>query len=150
MPKTGDKRTPTSWSEVHDKRWLRSEHLQGKKPTLKISEVHQEVLDQGSGPYETLIRFEGKEKELVLNVTNKKCLRALFGDRPQEWVGCRIVLCTEQTHSPDGVCEGIRIWGSPDIETDVKVSERLGRGRLTRTLKRTGNGGSPSTSRSGK
>lgn len=148
MGKTGQRRKPTTWDEIDPKRWLRAETLQDKPRTLKISELYQEVLDEGSDDWETIISFEGKTRELVLNATNKRLLKAMFGKKPQEWVGHNVTLQPEMVDAFGERVEAVRVAGSPDIRADIRVDEPFGRGRLRRVLMKTKRNGSPATSRS--
>lgn len=143
-----NRRKPTTWDEIDPKRWLRAETLQDKPRTLKIDALYQEVLDEGTDNWETIISFEGKTRELVLNATNKRLLRAMFGKKPQEWVGHSVTLQPELVDAFGERVEAVRVAGSPDIAADIRVDEPFGRGRLKRTLHPTKRNGSPPTSRS--
>jgi hypothetical protein len=147
VAKAGRRRKPTTWDEIDPKRWLRAETLQDKPRTLKISALYQEVLEEGTEDWETIISFERTAKELVLNATNKRLLKAMFGKKPQDWVGHNVTLQPEMVDAFGERVEAVRVAGSPDIAADIRVDEPFGRGRLKRTLTKTKRNGPP-TSRS--
>ena len=58
--------------------------------TLEISGATQEMLPEpgkSTKVQKNVITFKGKKKRLVLNVTNTKKLRALFGNKVADWIG---------------------------------------------------------------
>jgi len=61
--------------------------------------------------------------QLVTCKTNGLCLKAMFGDRLQNWVGKRVTLFPGEWNGEP--C--IRVWGSPDIPADISVDIRLPR-----------------------
>jgi hypothetical protein len=123
-----------SFYDLDSSRWLKEEHLQGKQVTLKIKKVKyvDTVDDDGKKKRETIIYFEKTDRHMGCNVTNRQCIRGMFGIKVKaDWVGKRIVLFPTLTPvynrseklMEDKPC--IRIWGSPDITEDIVVTVTL-------------------------
>ena len=67
------------WSDFE--RYLKGEHLGGKKPVVVIEEVViEETHAGGKAEDKPVAYFVGKQKGLILSPTNQRTLRALFGD----------------------------------------------------------------------
>ena len=113
--------------------YLKHQHLRGHEVTLKIERVGRREIQQPDKtwkiePYVIFHRTEKMEAmripaKLTLNVTLRKSLEAMFGDRDIQgsWVGKRVTLFTGRDFRPDikqiGPC--IRFKGSPDITAPV-------------------------------
>ncbi len=123
-----------SFYDLDSSRWLKEEHLQGQKVTLKIKKVTyiDTTDDEGKPKRETIIAFSGTDRHLGCNVTNRQCIRGMFGIKVKaDWIGKRIVLFPTTTKMYSKEAGGmvdrpcIRIWGSPDIEKDMVVTINL-------------------------
>lgn len=81
--------------------YLKQEDLQGRTPTVVISQVgFEDVKDTDSGRTEKklVMHFSGKDKALILNRTNCEALEAITGtDDFAGWVGHSVVLFTDPT-----------------------------------------------------
>lgn len=64
-------------------------------------------------------------KPWVCNVTNCRCLVAMFGDETDRWIGKRVTVYIERIMSFGEWVPGVRIKGSPDITTPVSVTLKL-------------------------
>lgn len=73
------------------------------------------------------IRLREYSKPWVCNVTNTKCLIAMFGEENIEkaWVGKRVTVYAERVMSFGEWTLGVRIKGSPDITSPVSLRLRL-------------------------
>lgn len=79
------------WSDFE--RYLKGEHLQGKKPVVTIVEVVIEPTHANAKPEDKpVLYFQGSKKGLILSPTNMRTLRALFGDEMSACVGKRVQL----------------------------------------------------------
>jgi len=95
--------------------WLSSEDLYGLgdvKVTIARVHRHHDV-EFDAGRKEKIVHaleFVGKEKQLVINATNRKMLMFRFGREVTQWVGKQIVLYVDDNVRLAGkkVC-GIRI-----------------------------------------
>ena len=84
--------------ELWPDKWLRAEHLQGKRPTVAIEAVTVEPLynprSKKSEP-KLVVAFYGKSLRLILNKTQAHNLATVCGtDDYTTWVGHRVVLST--------------------------------------------------------
>ena len=67
------------WSDLE--KYLKGEHLRGKKPTVTIAEIaFEEMHATGKAEQKPVCYFREGKKGLVLSPTNQRTLRALFGD----------------------------------------------------------------------
>jgi hypothetical protein len=122
---------PIDWEELYPGRFLKAADFKGQKVTLTIARVKIDELEGDKGPQiKGVIGFQKTEKEWALNKTNGICLKDMFGKKVQEWVGKRVTLFASVIES--GRFKGddcIRVWGSPDIETEHEVTIQLPRKR---------------------
>jgi len=101
--------------------WLASEDLMdlGQDVIVEIEKVRHykdAVFDDGRKEEVWSLKFKGKQKELVLNATNRKKLVSMFGTtKVPEWVGKKITLYVE---------DGIRKPGGKRGETTTGIRIR--------------------------
>lgn len=69
--------------------YLKAADLQGRSVPVRMSHVDMEDI---GGDVKPVLRFEGKEKGLVLNKTNSSNIALLYGDETENWRGREIVL----------------------------------------------------------
>ena len=95
--------------------------------TAKILEVRlEDVEDEAKGKKRKgSILLEGHEKPWLSNVTNTKCLVAMFGDETDRWKGKRVTLYAERVMAFGEWTLGVRLRGSPDIAQPVSVRIKL-------------------------
>lgn len=89
------------------------------------------------------IRLREYPKPWVCNVTNTKCLIAMFGEENIEkaWVGKRVTVYAERVMSFGEWTLGVRIKGSPDIANPVSLRLKLRKKKeQTLTMQPTGRG----------
>jgi hypothetical protein len=119
---------PVDFDQLYPGRFLKSGDLLGKKVTVTIDNVAIDELEGEKGKrIQGIIYLRGKDKQIVLNKTNGLCLKAMFGRKLSEWLNKRITIYQSQTRFGSDTVDCIRIWGSPDIECDMKVTINLPR-----------------------
>lgn len=81
-------------SEIYQSPWLSAVDLRGQRVTVTIAGVDVRKFKQrdGTKPLKVVIRFHGKEKQLVLNQTQARELAGLFGDDIDGWPGHAVAL----------------------------------------------------------
>ena len=92
------------WEALFDKNYLRWFHLQGQDCVVEISKVEPRVemtLRGGIKTKKPVVWFKGKEKPLVLNVTNANSIADMLGPKPSKWIGGRVCLYTTTTKMYD-------------------------------------------------
>ena len=132
---------PTQYDELFPGRFLKAGELGGRAATVTISAVDKESLpqDKGGEKVRGIISFKGRDKQWVLNNTNGQCLKAMWGDQPQQWVGHRVTLVSEQVYLGREKVNAVRVKGSPELTKPLDVVIRLPRRKdVTRTLVPTG------------
>lgn len=91
-----------------DSPWLTNEDIPHDRDVVATIEkvvVRRNLAMQGGREKRVAlsIAFTGKDRELLLNATNRKVLAALFGANTGEWFGKKVVLYVEQdVRRPDG------------------------------------------------
>jgi hypothetical protein len=75
--------------------YIKTEDLQGREHLLTIDTVEiGSVNNQETGKPEdkAIIFFKGKNKGMVLNVTNWDTLEEMYGEDSDDWQGCPMIL----------------------------------------------------------
>lgn len=118
---------PTVYDHLFPGRFLKAGLLLGKKVTLSIKDVDTEQLEgeDGKKQVKAILSFKETPMQHVMPKTNALCLKAMFGQNLADWVDKRITIF-ESTWNNEPC---IRVWGSPDIEADMKVTIQLPRRR---------------------
>lgn len=96
--------------------WLASEDLDGLgdvEVTIEAVYQHKDAVMQDGRKQPKLfaVKFTGKERQLVLNATNRKTLAARFGSDCKAWKGQKVFLCVKDgvRNPAGGTTKGIRI-----------------------------------------
>lgn len=131
---------PKSFDELYPGRFLKAGLLDGQKVTYTIRDVDLEELqgEDGKAKQKAILHFAETQMSLVCCKTNGVCIKAMFGARLADWQGKRVTLFPDIWNGEP--C--IRVWGSPDIEADMRVQVALPRRKpFERTLRRVDAGG---------
>ena len=129
---------PIDYDELFPGRFIKSGEFKGRKVTLEITEVDTDELPcKGGKKVKGVVAFKQTPKQWVLNRTNGECMKAMFGRRPQEWIGKRVILYP----APYEGDTAIRVWGSPDIERETDVTIELPQKRPFKMTMHTSAGG---------
>jgi hypothetical protein len=126
-------------------KYIKAVSLGGKDRTVTITGVKVEELEKDDKTKEQrgLVALAETTKKWVLNVTNVKCLIALFGRETNNWVNKRVTLYPERNEMSDSGF-AIRVRGSPDIKADIRFVLKLARKKpRTVVLKAIGKNGAP-------
>lgn len=107
--------------------YLSATELGEKKPTLVISRVNVAKVedDKGKARDRPILFFSGVERGLVLCKTNALLLSAMFSEETDAWTGKKVTIHSEMVQVGPERKLGVRIYGSPDISKEVKVSIKL-------------------------
>ena len=122
-------------AEMRDSPWLSAEDLvpaPGKQATVTIERVmkYRNVqFDKGrSKPEAYALKFAGKQRELVLNATNRKKLVELFGPKVDDWKRQKVSLYVSSTTLAGKTVPCIRIRepapAKPEQEKTMDQLER--------------------------
>jgi hypothetical protein len=90
---------------AHDSAWLTAEELtKGKDQKVVVEKVlfYDEIeFEMGRKEKNKLaLKFRGKDKELVLNATNRKVMVRMHGNVTTNWKGKEVALFVTQTRKP--------------------------------------------------
>lgn len=122
---------PADWDELYPGRFLKAGELGDRKVTLTIASVDTEELEGDKGKkVKGIIAFERTPRQLALNRTNGVCLREMFGRKLDAWPGKRVTLFAAEWNGEP--C--IRVWGSPDITSDMSIEVALPRRKPTKMV----------------
>lgn len=97
--------------------FLKSTDLNRKQPLVKIKSVNtRDFSDEAGTKTKPIIEFEGKDKMMVLNVTNTRRLVEAFGKDSDKWIGKEVQLYVEDTQ----MGPGLRLRAElPDFDDDI-------------------------------
>ena len=84
--------------------WLKRDDLQGKTVKLTITDQCEKTFadDDGEEEVKVMISFSETDKALVLNPTNCKALKDVYGSDSENWRGVQVELFTEPSSFGDG------------------------------------------------
>jgi len=115
---------PKTFADLYPSRFIKPDHLLKGPRTYTIKSYHIEVLETEKGPQKkVIVSFHETSMEWVCPTVNGVCLRAMFGDDLDDWIGKRVTLYATdkimQLPSRKGQ-PAIRVYGSPDITEPVR------------------------------
>jgi len=124
-----DVRKPVDYDELFPGRFLKAGLFKGQAVTLTIAAVVLEDLPTNEGGNKTrgVISFRESKKQLVLNSTNGQCIAAMFGRKPQAWIGHKVTFMPDRDRFGCEMVDCIRVKGSPELEQDMEIEVRLPR-----------------------
>jgi len=98
-------------SMMDEKEYLFAFDLQGREVTVTIEKISggEVIGDKGKKSKKPVAKFEGKEKKLILNVTNCKTIAQLYGNDTAAWAGKKIMLYATTTQNGGETVECIRV-----------------------------------------
>jgi len=129
----------TTFDDLYPSRFLRACDLKGRRVQLTIERIDREELvqDDGTKKKKPIVWFEEKRKDIdeqagiVLCKTNGLLLQSMFGPKLENWPGKRVFIGPDVWNRDP--C--IRVFGSPDIDSDRSVQITLPRRKpFTRKL----------------
>lgn len=133
-----------TYDQLYPGRFIKAGEFNGRPVTLTITSVTLDTLEKEDGTEreQPIVSFAETKRQWVLIKTNAQCLRAMWGDAVDEWIGKRVTLYPERDTSglsDSGLC--IRVKGSPDLAEPIEATIKLPRRRpVERRLVPTTNG----------
>ena len=95
--------------------YLKAADLQGREVEVKMSFVDMQEVDNEMKP---ILRFQGKDRGLVLNKTNANTITDLYGDETEAWEGKPIILFPTTTDFQGRSVKCIRVKGIRQADID--------------------------------
>ena len=87
--------------------YLKAEDLKGRRVDVVISSANVEVIQDVE---KIVLSFEGKEKKLVLNITNARMIADLLDATDTEaWIGKEITLRPDKTNYQGNLVDCLRV-----------------------------------------
>lgn len=110
--------------------WLASEDIGAAQVRVVIEavEIYKGVeFDQGRVEESIgALKFQGKEKRMILNSTNRKALVNLYGMETRDWIGKPVLLVVDTKVRMMGkIVAGLRIKPAPDSVRNISKGESL-------------------------
>lgn len=96
---------------MHDYKWLKCVHLQGKEWTLLIESVEAGTVEgeKGRKSAKPVLRFKGVKLPFAISKTDTKTLVGLYGPKASQLVGKLVTLYPTTTTLSGSTVECIRI-----------------------------------------
>lgn len=98
--------------------YLKADDIGRSRPRVTVGEVHLKEFTESDGAtkQKLVLMFKGKDKGMVLNITNTKRMAESYGKDSDAWIGKEIELYSEDT--PMG--PGLRLTPEPaDFSDDI-------------------------------
>lgn len=100
-------------SDVYGGNWMTADDLQGREANVTIESVS--IHDMNDGKKKAALHFVGKDKALLLNVTNGNTIAEMFGtDEMDDWEGKRIRLYVAKVDFQGKRVPAIRVKEAPN------------------------------------
>lgn len=93
-------------SQAFPSNYLKAGDLNGRAVKVRISGCELEDLD---GEHKPVLRFEGKQKGMVLNRTNAGVLAAALGDETDNWTGSEVEIYPDRTMFQGRMVDCLRV-----------------------------------------
>jgi hypothetical protein len=102
--------------------YLKAADLQDKRVQVVIAGVTIEEI--GDGEHKPVVKFQGKDKRLVLNKTNSSTICEITGtEETDEWPGTKIVLYPTKVDYQGKRVDGIRVDYPKDRPKPVELDD---------------------------
>jgi hypothetical protein len=95
-------------SETFRSKYLKASDLQGKTVEAEIELVTEEEVGE-LREKKPVVYFRGKQRGIVLNLTNASVLQSSFGDETDRWIGKPVVVFVEPTLFQGRRVDGLRL-----------------------------------------
>lgn len=89
-------------------KYLKSADLKGQEPTVTIASCTVEEVGQQKD-MRPVLKFEGKEKGMVLNVGNSELIGAAYGYDTDSWPGRQVILYVVKVNFQGEMKDGLRV-----------------------------------------
>lgn len=113
-----------NYNDLFPEKFISADAFQGRTVTLTLKGLaHQDMPGEDGTETKPVASFEETKKMWVLNKTTGQCLRAMFGNETNDWIGKKVTLFAAPWRNGE-IC--IRVYGSPDIQETFKFDVKLG------------------------
>lgn len=107
-------------SEMFPSKFLKAADLQGQAHVLVMDRLEYSNLAPENQPEDMkwVLFFQGKDRGLVLNVTNTKRLGEIHGEDTDDWSGKEIVLYPDKTDLKGQMVDCIRVRANMEVSRE--------------------------------
>ena len=97
-------------TDLFPAKWIKAEDLSSGPQTVAIRELVVEEIGQGkSRESKGVLYFHGRDKGLVLNVTNCRAIEDAYGVETDDWPGKSIELFSTKVPFKGDLVDGVRV-----------------------------------------
>ena len=96
-------------NDMKDSKYLKASDLKGRDVLVTIDRLDPQKMNDGKMKW--VMYFVGKEKGLVLNVTNINNIAFIHGDETEAWHGKQVILYPTMVDFQGRSTEAIRVKG---------------------------------------
>lgn len=96
--------------EAFPSKYIKASDLKGQQVTVKMERIEHETIGDDN---KVVLYFQGKEKGLVLNVTNKNMIVDTYGPETDEWIAQPVILYEAMVQYQSKMVPAIRIKAPP-------------------------------------
>lgn len=97
-------------SDLFPSKYLKAADLGDRQVLVTIDAVMiEEIDDDDQTIRKPVVYFHGKEKGLVMNITNGKAIAALYGEETDEWIGRDVILYSRMVDFKGNEVPGLRV-----------------------------------------
>lgn len=119
------------YKQLFTGKFLASPDLGTLEPTVKIERITSEVVKDEEKKTERrrwIVFFAGKEKGMLLNLTNATLIAALCkSSKTEDWIGHSITIGVRRVQLGGEQVDGLRVIGSPELAQPLVVQVKLPR-----------------------
>jgi hypothetical protein len=120
-PATEDYQMP-SVSQEFPSKYIRGGDLKGRSVDVEVDRAPIELVGAEKDK-KFVLYFRGRDKALVLNVTNRTFMADNFGDNSEDWAGAKVTLVPIKTTDPKGkLVDSIRLDMQPKRKANDPIS----------------------------
>jgi hypothetical protein len=104
-------------SEAFPGKWLKADDLpKGKKVKVTISDVG---IEEMNGEKKLSLFFEGKDRGMIVNTTNRNILVSALGNETDDWTGKEVFIYAQAVSYQGRMVQGLKV----DVPMAVAAEE---------------------------
>ena len=97
-------------SQIFPSKYLKAADIGDRQVLVTIDAITiEEIDDDDHAIRKPVVYFQGKEKGLVLNITNGKAIAALYGEETDDWIGREVILYSRMVDFKGNEVPGLRV-----------------------------------------
>ncbi len=110
-------------TDLFPSKWIKAEDLDSGPQTVAIRELVVEEIGQGKQrEAKGVLYFHGRDKGLVLNVTNCRTIEDAYGAETDDWPGKSLELFSTKVPFKGDLVDGVRVRVPKEASADELLS----------------------------